>query len=319
MKKRYTSSDLAKLHKDKKWVMKYNHLYGVIDPKSKKVLYIENYGPNNGFFIEAWRHYHFPRTSSIVEKSYREGNNSLFVLKQGRANLSLIPSFAPIGIEACEVKGQTIHITIAGLGGGGVSASFSRGMADGVNEVIVLEEGGGERIGKAVINLPTSYMLLIGVDDTDNETEGATYSLAHNIALDIEKRLGAAYVIHNNIQLYPNNPNKTKNCMATVIGFIYKPKGLEDRIIKDFTKQLKEHTVSNETAIAIYNGFIIPEKLHQLSKKVKTQFINDSDNLIAEAKTQGVKPIVITGKGGLIGAIGALGYYDKPLEAVELK
>jgi methanogenesis imperfect marker protein 11 len=316
--KTYTPGSLRSLLKSKKWIMSYNSLYGIYDERSKKVMYIENYGPHNGFFIEGWRALHFTQTSSLVERGYREGGSTIFVVKQGKAKLNLIPSFAPIGIEECRVAKNEIDITIAGFGGGGVSASFSRGMAQGVKKVAVLEEGGGTKYGKGRITLPMSSMVLLGIDDTDNNIEGATYSLAHNIALDIAKKYSVFYAIHNNIQLFPYNPHKTRNCMSTVIGFIYQGKTKRDKIVREFAKQLKKYTVSEKTSMAVFDGFFIPEKLSAFCRSVKYTQITSLDELRKVSQETGVELHVITGEMGLIGAVAALGYYDNPEMAVAL-
>ncbi|MGH7203356.1 MAG: methanogenesis marker protein 11 [Candidatus Levyibacteriota bacterium] len=314
----FTPQQLRTLLKDKKWIMEYNALYGIVDSTAKKVMYIENYGPPDGFFIEGWRALHFPNTSPLVEKSYREGGSTIFILNEGKANLNLVPSFAPIGIEECQVKNNEVRITIAGFGGGGVSASFSRGMAKGVKQIEVLDEGGGTKYGRGLLVLPAKHMLLIGIDDTDNNEEGATYSLAHNIATDIAKKYNVVYAIHNNIQLYPYNPNKTKNCMSTVIGFIFEDIKKRDRIVKEFAKQLKKYTVSQETGMAVFDGFTIPEELTKACLSVKYTLIKDIDALKDIAKRNGVELHTITGERGLIGAIAALGFYDNPELASKL-
>jgi methanogenesis imperfect marker protein 11 len=318
MGKTYTNNELRNLLKNKKWIMRYNSLYAVVDPITSRVMYIEDYGPHKGFFIEGWRAHHFPLTSSIVHKSYREAGITAFILSQGKAKLKLIPSFAPIGIEECRVTNKSVIITIAGFGGGGVSASFSRGMADGVDKIEVLKEGGGDELGKGRLTLPKKHLLLIGVDDTDNEFEGATYSLAHNIATDIASNHSVYYAIHNNVQLYPNNPFKTRNCMSTVIGFIYDKKSQREKIIKEFIKQLKKNTVSKETSMVVFDGFDLPKEIINFGKQAKSEFIDNIEGLKTLAKKYGVEIHVISGERGLIGAMASLAYYDRPVEAALL-
>lgn len=314
----YTTKQLRAKLRHKKWIMEYNQLFGIVDNSTGKVMYIEQYGPLNGFFIEGWRAHHFPHTSSIVEKSYREGGSTIFILKQGKAKLKLVPAFSPIGIEECTVIGKDVHITIAGLGGGGVSASFSRGLAKGVKKVEVIESGGGTKPGKGRITLPKSKLVLIGIDDTDNLEEGATFSLAHNIALDIAKMYGVYYAIHNNVQLFPNNPHKTKNCMGTVIGFIFESNSSRSKIISEFKKQLRKYSVSNETGMAVMDGFNIPKKLQEYSLKAKNSFIDKVDEPLNIAKHLGIDTFAVTGSKGLIGAVASLGYFDNPELAASL-
>lgn len=315
---RYTHQELVNKYKSVPWIMAYNRIEAIIDPTTQKVMYIEDYGPNNGFFIEGWRALHFPLTSSIVEKSYREGGSTICILKSGKAKLKLVPSFSPIGIEECKIMKNTVEITIAGLGGGGVSASFSRGMANGVKSVRVINDGGGTRLGKAVLILPKKRLLLVGVDDTDNNIEGATYSLVHNIATKISLKLKIRYSIHVNVQLYPYNPTKTKNCFATVVGIIFSTNKEKDKIINIFAKELKKNSFSKETGMAVYEGFTFSKKFASLCKSVKYKLIKDPGFIIDSANKNKVSTFEITGKRGLIGAIASLPFFDKPDFAVSL-
>ncbi|MDD5416296.1 MAG: hypothetical protein PHE48_04860 [Candidatus Daviesbacteria bacterium] len=292
--------------------MAYNKILAVVDPTPKRVMYIEDYGPRNGFFIEGWRALHFPLTSSIVEKSYREGNMTIYILNQGKAKLNLVPSFAPIGIEECLVTKDKVAITFAGFGGGGVSASFSRGIAEGVEKVQVIQEGGGNKLGIGRIVLPAKKLLLIGVDDTDNESEGATYALAHNISIDIGKKFNVYYATHNNIQLFPNNPHKTKNCLSTLISFIYDRDIQKKQIIDEFIKLLKKYTVSPQTGMATFDGFSLPENLIDFCTDLKFHLFEDLQKLKRVCKESRVTLYPIGEERGLIGAVAALGFFDRP-------
>ena len=303
-----------KIQKQKfpKWIMSYNEIIGIYDSRAKKVMLIEDYGPENGFFIEAWRAYHFPKTSKIVEKSYREGGKSIFILNCGKSKLKLIPSFSPIGISECKARENIIEVIYEGLGGGGVSAAYNRGLARGVLKSVVLQKGGGGKVGKGKIILPKHNFLLIGVDDTDNKKEGATYSLVHNIALEAENKKTIRYLTHGNIQLYPYNSYKTSNCFSTVVGFIYKSKDEKEKIIKTFINKLKQYTLSNQTAMVAYNGFSLPQPLIDLAYALKFHFFDDIDKIKEIAKKNSVEVYPITGERGIIGAIGSLGLYDNP-------
>ena len=295
-----------------KWIMAYNEITGVYDQRANKVMLIEDYGPQNGFFIEGWRSYHFPKTSSIVEKSYREGGKSIFIIKNGRTKLKLAPPFAPIGISECSVKNGKIHITYEGYGGGGVSAAYSRGLARGVIKADVIQNGGGKKLGKGQITLPIWKMLLIGIDDTDNQEEGATYALAHNLATEISNGENIRYLIHGNIQLYPYNRYKTSNCFSTVIGFIYKTAKEKNSIIRHFQTGLKKYSLSKETAMATYEGFYLPHKIKDLSSALKFHFFDDIDYIKKIAEKNNLKTYPITGRRGIIGAVAAIGLYDDP-------
>jgi methanogenesis imperfect marker protein 11 len=308
--KSFSPEELRKIVSDKKWIMGYNNLWAMHDQNNRTVMLVEDYGPSDGFFIEAWRTFHFPRTSSIVQKSYREGGKSIHIISEGEGELDLVPAASPIGISSCNVCEDEIGITFEGVGGGGVSASYSRGIANGVLRVEVHEEGGGRKLGKSTVILPRKKLFLVGVDDTDSEDVGATYSLVHNISEEINSE-ESRYLIHGNVQLYPFNPNKTRNCFGTVVGFMIDP-GLEDQVTSHFKKRLLEETVSDKTAMCTYEGVVVNNELLNYSMRAKSSFIKSVDEVCDIAKRNNVKVYEITGREGIIGAVASIGLFDKP-------
>ena len=315
MNKIYTTKDLKEKFGKVNWVFSYNELIAAYDEKNEVVMLIEDY--MEGVYAEAWRVFHFPRTSPLVIYAKREGTKSIFYLKEGNTKLKLLPSFAPIGIKMVKVKENEIDINYSGIGGGGVSAAYCRGMAKGVKKVEIIKEAGGNQHGEAIVTLPRYNHLIIGIDDTDNDKEGATYALAHNIAIKISNGEDIRYISHVNTQLYPENPSKTKNCMSTSIGFLVKP-GIEDRVIDFFIKELKEGTLSDNTAMISYKGFYIPHELKMFSKVLRTRFFTDLEYVKNIADRIGAKCHIITGEKGLIGAMGAISMHDNPDLAASL-
>ena len=313
----FTPEELKKEVANKKWVFPYTELFAMYDEANDLVELVEDYVPENGLFAEGWRVFHFPRTSPIVKSSRREGTKSIFLITPGRAELKLIPAFAPIGIESAEVSGNEIKISYAGYGGGGVSASYCRGLAKGVKRIEIEQRGGGSKLGKAAVVLPLYKQFLVSVDDTDNEEEGATYALAHNIAAAIADGKNIRYITHGNAQLYPNNPNKTKNCFSTVIGFAIKP-GFEAKITSYFRKELRKHTLSNHTGMCCFEGIKIPDEIKAFGDKAKKEFINEIDDVKRLAEENNVKTFAITGERGIIGALAAIGLHDDPDYASKL-
>lgn len=314
----YTPKELRALHADKKWVMPYSRLTAIVDPLSNNVLYIEEYGPREGIFVEGWRALHYPLTSPLVKKTYREGPATVAHIRSGRAKLTLRPSFAPFGIAECVVTERSVHLTFEGLGGAGVSSAFSRGMAEGVDKVTVHASGGGAKKGSSTISIPRSSLLLIGVDDTDDETTGATYALVDTITKEICEKLKLRYMLHVNVQLYPYNKLKTRNCFATVVGVIFSTDKEKAEVIEYFKQQLLEHTVSPHTAMATYVGFELNEEFVDYCTSLKFRMATDREELKNLAKLAGVEIYPITGERGLFGAIGAVGYWDRPDFAAKL-
>lgn len=298
------------------WIFPYNEILAVFDARNKLIELVEDYAPANGLFAEAWRTLHFPRTSRLVVSARREGTKSIFRIKPGKAELNLTPTFSPIGIQQAEAFKDLIKITYAGLGGGGVSASYCRGLAKGVEGVEVIRKGGGNKLGIGAILLPRLEKTIISVDDTDNEEEGATYALVHNIAQKLNSKK-IRYFTHVNSQLFPENPNKTKNCMSTAVSFIHKP-GLDSEINAFFKKQLKKHTLSNNTAFVSYNGILLPAEVQEYARMAKSSFLSSIAEAQGICERNNVKHFTVTGDKGLIGALAGLGMHDNPEFAASL-
>ncbi len=283
----------------------------IYDEKNDVVMLVEDYGPKDWFFIEWWRTFHFPKTSPIVQKSYREWWKSIFIIKPWVCELDLVPAFSPIWIESCTVSDDEISLVYAWHWWWWVSASFSRWLAVWVKWVRVIAEGGWKKFWKGEVILPKYNMLLIWIDDTDNEEVWATYALAHTIAQEVSNWEEIKYVIHGNVQLYPKNPHKTKNCFSTVIWIAYIPWNREN-IISHFISRLKEETVSDKTVMCVHDGITISEELKNFTEHARNAFIDSLDSVYNLAKEQWIEIYEITWKHWIIWALAAIWAYDRP-------
>nr|WP_290899605.1 methanogenesis marker protein 11 [Ferroglobus sp.] len=261
----------------------------------------------------AWETYHYPRVSNLVLKARREGARNIFVLKKGETTLKLVPGIAGAGIEKVEV-GENVEVTYAGLAGGGIAATVCRGMAENVLGIEILEEGGGEKLGKAKLVLPAMEKVVIGVDDTDSKEGGATWALVNEIAYKIEKENLGYYLLHTITQLYTKNPYKTTNCVSISVTFATQN---SEKLVKMFENELKKSTFSDETAMAVYKKILVSEELLKFGEKVKREMveIEEAEDI---AKRNNVELIEITGRRGVIGALAAVAYSDLPDEAVRV-
>lgn len=190
-----------------------------------------------------------------------------------------------------------------------------RGMGDGIKQVEIYEKGGGSKLGKAGVITPKMEKVVIGIDDTDTKDEGATWTMAHNVGIELKKE-GFEYLDHIIVQLYPHNPHKTQNCVSIALTFAVFPEEKE-KLIKRTIELLKRDTLSDKTAIAILNGISIPQELVEYSMKTKTGMVSVEE---AEkvAKDLNIQLIAVTGDHGKIGALAALGLYNNPDEAVKV-
>lgn len=179
------------------------------------------------------------------------------------------------------VKDDEVRIVHAGLAGAGVGAAICRGMAEGVKRIEIYSLGGGSKLGKAAVITPLMKKIVIGIDDTDTKEQGATWTLAHNLGTKLKEK-GYEYIDHVIVQLYPKNPNKTQNCVAVALTFAVRP-GMEEKLVNNAVKFLEKATLSDNTAIAVFEGIKIPEELIKYSIKAKTKMVS-LDECLTTAK-----------------------------------
>jgi len=262
-----------------------------------------------------WIVYQYERSSKLVEKSKRDGNKHTFLVKVGKSDFNLKPSFYAAGIEEVSVEGDEVKVVHVGLAGAGVGAAMCRGMAEGVKRVEIYDMGGGSKVGRAAVITPKLEKVVIGVDDTDTREKGATWTLANNVGVELSK-MGFEYIDHVIVQLYPHNPNKTQNCVAIALVFGVMP-GERDKLIEEAYKLFKKHTLSQKTSMAVLDGLKIPEELRNYAQSAKKSMITlkEAEKI---GKDMGIQFVEVTGPQGKIGALAALGLYDDVKEAVKL-
>ncbi|MCC7563322.1 MAG: DUF1743 domain-containing protein [Methanobacterium sp.] len=292
------------------WVAPYQKVLTMVDGDMVEI--VEYHPCISG---SQWMIYQYQRSSNIVLKARRDGNRHTFLVKVGKSDLSLKASLHAAGIEEVSVEGDEVKVIHAGLAGAGVGAAMCRGMAEGVKRVELRDVGGGSKVGRATVVTPRLQKVVIGIDDTDTKEEGATWTLAHNVGVELVKR-GYQYLDHITVQLYPHNPNKTQNCVAIALVFAVEPDE-KDKLVKEVVELLKEDTLSDKTAIAVLEGIKVPEKLRSYAEAAKKSMITVEE---AEkvAESEGVELVKVTGNQGKIGALAALGVYNDIEEAVKV-
>ncbi len=304
-----TPDDLKEKFKDP-WIAPYKK---VITMAQDDMVEIVEYHPCVGG--SEWVVYQYERSSELVEKSKRDGNKHTFLVKIGKSDFNLKPSFSAAGIEEVSVEDDEVKIVHAGLAGAGVGAAMCRGMAEGVKRVELYDIGGGSKVGRAAVVTPKLQKVVIGIDDTDTKEKGATWTLANNVGLELSK-MGFEYIDHVIVQLYPHNPNKTQNCVAIALVFAVKP-GERDKLIEEARKLFKEHTLSQKTSMAVLDGLKIPEDLRKYAEAAKKSMIT-LEEAEKTGKELGIQFVEVTGPQGKIGALAALGLYDDLKEAVKV-
>lgn len=304
-----TPHDLKDKFKDP-WIAPYKKVITMVDGNQVEIV---EYHPCIGG--SEWVVYQYERSSDLVKRSKRDGNKHTFLVDVGKSDFDLKPSFAAAGIEEVNIQDDEVKVVHAGLAGAGVGAAMCRGMAQGVKRVELYDIGGGSKVGRAAVVTPKMEKVVIGIDDTDTKEEGATWTLANNVGMELAKR-GFEYIDHVIVQLFPHNPNKTQNCVAIALVFAVKP-GERDKLISEACKMLKERTLSNKTSMAILDGISIPKKLREYAMAAKTSMIT-LEEAEKTGEEIGIQFVEVTGAQGKIGALGALGLYDDIKEAVKV-
>ncbi len=282
----------------------YKGIYAVADKKNELVELMEH---SNCFGGSAWALYHYSK-SPLVIKSRAVGDMMRYLIRTGNSNLALQSSVAAAGIESVIVNGNEIEITYSGLGGGGVGATTCRAYARGVLRCRISESGGGKRASGTIV-VPRRERVLVGIDNTDSKEVGATWTLAHNIA-DAVDSTEHKYISHTLVQLYPV-PDKTQNCVATVLEFAC-IEGARKELLEKIKEGLLEYSVSPDTGMVALSDFDA-SALMEYSRLCRSGMIT-KELTMKTTKENGVE-ICIDGK-GIIGALAALPWFSRNSESV---
>lgn len=310
---KYTKEDFFKKFGTKIWISPFERIVVLAD-KEKETIEIYEKHPR-GMATASWVTYHYPKASSLITQAKGEGSYSFFRVKEGRCELNLKAGISAAGIEEVKITQNKILITYAGLGGGGVGAVLNRGLAEGVEEVEILDYGGGGGLSRARLTFSLKEKIVVGVDDTDTKEEGATWSLANELAYRVEQEGLADYLRHTLIQLYPKNPHKTQNCVSTALTFGVEPNKIP--IFKESIFELfKKYTLSKETGLVLLYGIGVDKELRNYSHKVKSSMVSIEEAIDFSKRLKNLE--VLMDNWGLIGAIAALGYSEDPTEAVRI-
>lgn len=310
---KYTREDFFKKFGTKIWISPFERIVVLAD-KEKETIEIYEKHPR-GMATASWVTYHYPKASSLITQAKGEGSYSFFRVKEGRCELNLKAGISAAGIEEVKITQNKILITYAGLGGGGVGAVLNRGLAEGVEEVEILDYGGGGGLSRARLTFSLKEKIVVGIDDTDTKEEGATWSLANELAYRVEQEGLADYLRHTLIQLYPKNPHKTQNCVSTALTFGVEPNKIP--IFKESIFELFEkYTLSKETGLVLLYGIGVDKELRNYSHKVKSSMVSLEEAIDFSKRLKNLE--VLMDNWGLIGAIAALGYSEDPTEAVKI-
>ena len=292
------------------WIAPYEKVLTMVD--DNKVEIVEYHPCISG---SHWLLNQYLNNSELIDSAYRDGNKHVYRCHVGKSPIDLKASFNAAGIDEISIQGDEVRVTHTGLAGAGVGAGMCRGMGDGVKYIELLEVGGGSKVGKAVVVTPKLEKVVIGIDDTDTKDAGATWTMAHNLGVELREE-GFEYLDHIIVQLYPHNPHKTQNCVSIALTFAVESER-KDELITKVIEKLKRDTLSDKTSIAVLEGLSIPSELREYSIKTKTGMM-DVETAKKLAEKLDIDLIAVTGSQGKVGALAALGLYDDVDEAVKV-
>ena len=285
------------------YTIRYPQIVAVADESGGHVELIEFFDCTGGAM---WVKRHYAQ-SPLVRSVRTVGATNRYILSTGTVDLALEGSVFPAGIAGVAVDEDAIAITYRGLGGGGVGASICRASAAGVVRCVSDPAGGG-RLAGSTVWLPRRERVIIGIDDTDTPTEGATWTLAHNIARAVEDDR-SRYISHTIVQLFPV-PYRTKNCVAIACEFASSD---PDRLARHYRDLLCEYTLSEETGMAVWRGFDTAP-LEDFGARVKRGEVSLQDLAAISDERLSIR---MDGR-GVIGAVAAIPFFTRYEEALAL-
>ncbi len=279
-------------------------LITLVDEKAKMARIIEEccaQGP-----VE-WDAVNRLRARGVLEHAEVQGTTLVMDARLGEGDVRFGPASKDTGGQALKsvvVRGDKVETTWLGLAGASVGVGACLPQAEGVERVEFLsdEEVGGSRMVELRITTPLRRRVIIGIDDTDTREGGATWVLGLRLAREMPH---GVFITHKIVQLNPHAPQKTTNCSSTAVSFALLP-GEVDKALAWAQDFVAEHTLSDETSIAVFEGLKIPSKLVRFGADAKETIlsIHDAEHTATE---NGVELRRITGPRGAIGAVAAIG------------
>jgi methanogenesis imperfect marker protein 11 len=258
------------------------------------------------------------RARGAIEHVEVQGTTLIMDARLGEGEVRFGPASKETGGQALKsvvVKDGKVETTWLGLAGASVGVGACLPQAEGVEKVEFIsdEDVGGSRAVELKITTPVHRRVVIGIDDTDTKEEGATWVLGLKLAREIPH---GEFLAHKIIQLNPHAPQKTTNCSSTAISLALRQDDIEKALVwaRDF---VSEHTLSDQTSLAIYQGLDIPRNLVRFGADAKETIlsIHDAEHAAAD---NGVRLEHVTGPRGAIGAVAAIGCADLGLYSAGL-
>ncbi len=260
------------------------------------------------------------RAGGAVTSIHVEGTSMAIKARIGEYTVNFGAAAGEIGGQALEgvnVQGDEVITSWAGIAGAGVGVAACLPQAPGVTRAEYPDEDdlkiGGARTNRVRIVSPRYEKITIGIDDTDTREEGATWVLALKCAESCTIE-GVEFLNMRLVQLNPDAPKKTTNCVGSALNFAARP-GSVDALLDYVRDFIQTNAVSKDTGIAVLRGIETPESPY--AEKIKTEIIT-RDEVEAEAARLGIEYIDTRESKGRIGALGAVLWGNCGIEAAGL-
>ncbi|NLI73498.1 MAG: hypothetical protein GX369_01830 [Euryarchaeota archaeon] len=290
-------------------------VYTLVDEENGKARIIEECSAKGP--VE-WDAVNRRRAGGAITDIRVEGTTLIMDTIIGEREVSFGPAAKDVGgqgLKSLKVEGDRVRTTWVGLAGASVGIGACMPQGPGTIEAVYpanAKVGGAHRLEVSVVT-PKMVRVIYAVDDTDTKEKGASWVLMLKLANSAP--IGH-YLEHKIIQLNPNVPEKTTNCVAVGVSFAVEPKDL-DALTDYVVNFVKENTISENTTLAMYQGLVVPEAAKKYGLKAKEEIMNIDDAAMA-AEASGIRLIEVTGKRGSIGAVAGIGCFDMGLAAAAL-
>jgi methanogenesis imperfect marker protein 11 len=211
------------------------------------------------------------------------------------------------GLRAVRVDGDRVITTWVGLAGASVGIGACLPQGPGTIEAVYPGEvriGGAHRVEVSIVT-PKLVRVIYAVDDTDTREKGASWVLMLNMA---RGALIGHFLEHKIVQLNPDVPEKTTNCVAVGVSFAVAEKDLPalTEYVIDF---IRKNTYSGETTLAMFQGLRIPEEVQAYGRRAKREILQIGDAREVADRNE-VRIVEVTGGRGTIGAVAGIGCFD---------
>ncbi len=218
--------------------------------------------------------------------------------------VGLLPLPAVSIIRVWQEKDEIIQ-QIKSIGGPAFSLTAMMGRASGVKDVTFVRH---ENYTEGLIRTQALSHLIIGVDDTDDDGNGATFSLTIALLQHLSAIKGVYPICHHVIMLYPKIFSKTAGNSCSSIELAVVP-GIVEKVCEECTRFVSDESLSSEWGVAIKHGFLISASLARYGESARSMKVSCEEAIMC-ASDNG---ILLMGGQGKIGALGAISLSRQPV------